>query len=549
MIHLSGTWSRERAVQRHPLHSGKQAVDSLRGASSHQQNPFIALAAPHADEDQGEVYGCSFVYSGSFYAEAEVDQFRKTRLVMGIHPHDFSWLLAPAQTFETPEAVLVYSDAGLGKMSRTFHDLYRGHLIRSPYKDIKRPVLVNNWEATYFQFDTEKILSIARDAAELGMDMFVLDDGWFGHRDSDNSSLGDWFVYEQKLPGGLKHLVDTINQMGLKFGLWFEPEMISPDSDLYRAHPDWCIHVQNRTRSLSRTQLVLDMSRPDVRAYLFERISAILSSANIEYVKWDMNRTICEPGSAYLPAERQGELKHRYILGVYALMEQVLQAFPKLLLENCAGGGGRFDPGMLYYSPQIWTSDNTDAIDRLRIQHGTSYVYPVSAISAHVSACPNHQTARTVSLKTRAQVALCGTFGYELDLNQLSQEEKEEIKEQIREYHQYNDLIRSSDYYRLGDPFHEEHWDAWQFVSKDQSETLFQYIQVRAETNAPVRRIRLKGLNPALRYTDSATGKTYYGSTLMHAGIVIPGLWGDYAPYRLHLQSVPPTDPASCQTK
>ena len=372
LIHLPGAWARERAVERGPISHARTVIESVRGLSSHQQNPFFALAAPHATETAGEVYGVALLYSGNFAAEIERDQFDRLRAQIGINERTFEWKLAPNESFSAPEALLVYSASGIGAMSRTFHDVFRNHLIRSYWKDLKRPILVNNWEATYFNFNTEKLLAIAKDAAELGIEMLVLDDGWFGHRDDDHSSLGDWFVYESKLKGGLGKLVSEVNKLGLKFGLWFEPEMVSRDSELFKAHPDWCLHVPGRGASEGRNQLVLDMSRPEVVDYLFKTISGVLDSANIEYIKWDANRHLTEVGSATASADRQKEISHRYVLGMYRLHELLIERYPKLLIEGCSGGGGRFDAGMLYYVPQIWTSDDTDAIERLRIQSGTS---------------------------------------------------------------------------------------------------------------------------------------------------------------------------------
>lgn len=408
MLHLQGRWAKERTLVTRHLEFGLQGIHSRRGSSSHNNNPFIALARDGYTEESGEVFGFSFVYSGNFAAEVEVDCMRSTRVLMGIDPVDFAWKLEPGESFQAPEVVMVYSDHGVGGMSRTYHKLYRFNLCRGEWKTKKRPIIVNNWEATYFNFDSEKLVAIAKDAADLGIEMLVMDDGWFGKRNNDKSSLGDWYVNEDKLKGGLAELVRRVNALGVKFGIWFEPEMISPDSDLYRAHPDWCLHTEGRERSIGRNQYVLDMSRKDVRDNIFDQMYKILSSANIEYVKWDFNRNLTEVGSELLPPDRQSEVAHRYMLGVYELLERLLAAFPHLLLEGCSGGGGRFDAGMLYYSPQIWTSDDTDAIERLEIQYGTSIVYPPSAMSAHVSACPNHQTKRTSPVQNARR---CGNGG------------------------------------------------------------------------------------------------------------------------------------------
>ena len=421
---------------------------------------------------------------------------------------------------------MTYSSEGLGKMTRTFHDLYRNHLIRSPYLHEKRPILINNWEATYFDFDEKKLLEIAEEASELGIEMLVMDDGWFGKRSMDDSSLGDWYVNEEKLKGGLNALVENVKQTGMKFGIWVEPEMISPESELYRKHPDWAIQIPGRDITQSRAQYVLDLSREEVADEVYEMIAAVLRSADISYVKWDMNRQIATMGSSSLPDDRQGELAHRYILGVYRMQERLITDFPELLLENCASGGGRFDPGMLYYSPQIWCSDDTDAVERLAIQEGTAMLYPVSAIGAHVSVCPNHSVGRTTPFETRGDVALLGTFGYELDITKLSPEEKDLVKVQVEKYHKYNDLIREGDYYRLASAAENRYYDSWMIVEKDKSRALLFYVQVMARANAKSRFIRLAGLDPERRY--EAEGKEYTGNTLMQAGIRIPAEFGDF---------------------
>lgn len=535
MITLNGSWARERAMERCRLHVGKQIIDSMRGESSHQNNPFTALCRHNADEDSGEVYGFNFVYSGNFVSEAEVTQHRKTRYLMGINSCDFEWLLEPGEKFTAPEVIMVYSDEGLGKMSRTFHDLYRNNLIRGEYKDKRRPILINNWEATYFNFTAEKLVQIAEQASKLGIEMLVMDDGWFGHRDADNSSLGDWFVYEKKLEGGLKALVDKVNALGMKFGIWFEPEMISPDSELYKAHPDWAIQVKGRELTLCREQYVLDYSREDVRDYVYGMMKKILDSANIEYIKWDMNRQLTEVASNSLPKERQRELWHRYVLGVYDLMNRLTSDYPHLLLENCSGGGARFDAGMLYYSPQIWCSDDTDAIERLKIQYGTSMCYPCSAMGAHVSDCPNHTVGRTTPFTTRGHVAMVGTFGYELDVTKIPEEDRNAIPGQIAEFNKYNKLVRTGDHYRIGNMFEDNTWDAWMFVARDKGEALFEFVQVLSRPNERSRRIKLKGLEPnAYYYEESNPEVKLSGAALMQGGINITSLWGDYQSKILH---------------
>ncbi|WP_288679368.1 alpha-galactosidase, partial [uncultured Clostridium sp.] len=419
-IQLSGSWGRERHILRNPLRSGSQAIESRRGASSHAQNPFMALCSKDANEEYGDVYGFSLVYSGNFLANVEVDMYRNARAQIGINPFDFKWLLESKEEFQAPEVVLVYSSKGLNGMSQIYHNLYRKRLCRGIYRDKVRPILINNWEATYFDFNEVKIKEIAKEASKLGMELFVLDDGWFGNRNDDKSSLGDWFVNENKLKGGLSKLAKDINNMGLEFGLWFEPEMISPISKLYEKHPNWCIHIPGRTRSQARSQLILDLSRKEVCDYIIESVSKILESANISYVKWDMNRNMTEVGSLELNSERQRETAHRYILGLYRVMEEITSRFPNVLFESCSGGGGRFDPGMLYYMPQTWTSDDTDAIERLKIQFGTSMVYPPISMGCHVSAVPNHQVNRITPLETRGVSAMAGNDGYELDITKLS---------------------------------------------------------------------------------------------------------------------------------
>ncbi|ABY92392.1 alpha-galactosidase [Thermoanaerobacter sp. X514] len=535
MLQLSGAWARERHVIRRPLVPGAQSIESRRGASSHQQNPFIALLRNDADEWHGDVYGFSLVYSGNFLAQVEVDQYNMARVSMGINPFDFSWLLKPGETFQTPEVVMVYSDGGLNKMSNTYHKLYRNRLMRSKFKDRETPILINNWEATYFDFTEEKLKELAKEAKDLGIELFVLDDGWFGKRNSDNSSLGDWFVNKEKIPSGLDGLAKGINSLGLKFGLWMEPEMVSPDSDLYREHPDWCIHVPNRSRSESRNQLVLDLSRKDVQDYIIKVVSDILESANISYVKWDMNRNMTEIGSALLPPERQRETAHRYILGLYRILEEITTRFPDVLFESCAGGGGRFDPGMLYYMPQTWTSDDTDAIERLKIQYGTSIVYPLISMGSHISAVPNHQVHRITPLKIRAHVAMSANFGFELDLTKLSSEEKDEIKKYVEKYKEIRKLVQFGDFYRLLSPF-EGNETAWLIVSEDKREFLLYYFRVLGGANEPIKRLRLKGINPDFNYVLEDDGSEYSGDELMYAGKVIPELKGDFQSIMMHFK-------------
>ena len=538
LLTLHGSWARERQIDQRPIGYGKTSVGSVKGESSHQEHPFMALVEKGATQERGRVYGFSFVYSGNFLAQAEKSQFDSVRVMMGINPGNFKWQLKPGESFQAPEVVMVYSDEGLGKMSRTYHDLYREHLIRSPYKDRERPILINNWEATYFDFNTDKLLAIAREAKKSGIEMLVMDDGWFGGRKDDNSSLGDWNVNEEKLPGGLKYLVDEVNKIGLKFGIWMEPEMISPDSDLYRAHPDWAIQIPGREGTRSRNQFVLDLSRPEVVEHTWNSIKNVLSSANIEYLKWDMNRQITDIGSFGLNKENMGELSHRFVLAVYELQERLIKEFPNLLLENCSGGGARFDPGMLYFGPQIWCSDDTDAIERLGIQEGTALVYPLSSMGAHVSDCPNHTVGRVTPFETRGHVALAGTFGYELDITKILEEDRAMIPEQTAMYHKYNKLVRSGDYYRVASYRENGYYDCYGVVSKDKSEALYTFVQVKGRPNYHSRLIRLSGLDPDKKYRSDESTEVFYGRTLMKAGILIPGLWGDYRSKLIHLCEV-----------
>ena len=531
---LYGAWAKERFFDRQPLSHGIYSVESKRGASGHHNNPFLAIADRNATEDVGEVYGFSFVYCGNFSIQTERNVDGDLRVLQGINPTDFGWRLEPGESFETPEAITVYSAEGLGGMSRIFHKLYRNNLCRGPWKTAKRPLLINNWEGTYFNFDEEKIYNIAKQAGALGVEMLVLDDGWFGAREHDRAGLGDWFVNEQKLKGGLGLLSDRIHALGMKFGLWFEPEMINPDSDLYRAHPDWCLKVEGRPMGIGRNQYVLDLSRKDVQDYLFDCMDKILKDAKIEYIKWDFNRNLTEAASALLPAHRQKEIFHRYVLGLYALLERLLSAHPDLLLEGCSGGGGRFDPAMLYYSPQIWTSDDTDAIERLEIQYGTSMCYPTSSISSHVSAVPNHQTRRTVSMQTRADVALAGTFGYELDVTKMSDEDKEAVKGQVAEYHKYYNVIHFGDLYRLIPPNDEA--CAWCYVSEDKREALLTYVCVR--THPKIRRtVKFRGLDPEKRYADE-NGTVRSGAVWMQAGVNCTANLQDYTTFKVYLTEV-----------
>ena len=515
MLHVYGRWAKENTAVRHPLQHGIQAIRSKRGMTGPNHNPFVLLPRSDATEDAGEVWGVSLVYSGNFALDIEVDTKGCPRLLAGINPDDFRWKLEPGEAFTAPEVLSVYAGEGVGSASRAFHRFLRDHLMRSAWTHQKRPLLINSWEAAYFDFDGDKLVDFARHAKDLGIEMLVMDDGWFGNRCDDYRALGDWQVNEKKLGGTLKQLVDRVNELGVAFGIWYEPEMINPDSDLYRAHPDWAIQAPGRGKSLSRHQCVLDMTRQDVRDYIFGEMEKVISSANIAYIKWDCNRHISEAASAQLPADRQGEFFHRYVLGVYDLMDRVTTRFPQILLENCSSGGGRFDPGMLYYSPQIWASDNTDPIERLSIQFGASLVYPVSAMGAHVSASPR------TGLATKAAVALCGTFGYELDPRKLTEEEKAEVRREVADYHKYYDLIHEGDFYRLTAPTEDPFVCDWEFVSPDKNEVLYTRVIMRQPENV-YQVARLRGLDPAKLYRDEETGRVCSGALLMHAGLPLP---------------------------
>ena len=512
MVHVYGKWAKENTTVRHPLEHGIQGLQSLRGMTGHGANPMLALARHTATEEQGEVWGLNLVYSGNFSIEVEVDPQGCPRVLMGIAPTDFRWRLEPGESFQTPEAVLVYSDSGLGAMSRTFHHFYLDHLCRSPWTKKERPLLINSWEAAYFDFDDDKLVAFAKEAKALGIDLLVMDDGWFGNRFDDHRALGDWQVNENKLKGGLSSLIRRVNDLGVQFGIWYEPEMISPDSDLYRAHPDWAICAKGRDKTMARWQCVLDMTRQDVRDHIFQQMYDVISQNNIAYIKWDCNRNITEAASAQLPPERQGEFFHRYVLGVYDLMDRITTAFPHILLENCSGGGGRFDPGMLYYSPQIWASDNTDPIERLTIQFGASLCYPMASLGAHVSACPR------TGIDTRAAVAMAGTFGYELDPRKLTEEEREAVKRQVADYHKYYQLTHYGDFYRITSPTENPFVCDWAFVSPDKSEVLFTRVVMRQPINR-YQIVRLVGLDPEKRYVDQDTGRVYSGALLMGAGL------------------------------
>ena len=521
-IQFSGAWARERYPKKRRLETGIQSVGSMRGHSSHEHNPFVILKRPTADEFQGEVIGFSLIYSGNFLAQAEVDTHDTTRVLLGINPEWFDWKLEPGEEFQTPEAVMVYTDRGMNDMSQTFHRLFQKRLARGYWRDRERPILINNWEATYFDFTEERIVEIAEKAKEQGIELFVLDDGWFGKRTSERAGLGDWKANPERLPEGITGLAQKIEALGMKFGLWFEPEMVNKDSDLYREHPDWILSVPERRQSQGRYQYVLDFSRKEVVDYIYDRMAEILGSGKVSYVKWDMNRSITECWSAALPADRQGEVFHRYILGVYDLYDRLNTAFPEVLFESCASGGGRFDPGLLYYAPQGWASDDTDAAERLKIQYGTSYCYPISSIGAHVSASPNHQIMRSTPLYTRANVACFGTFGYEMDLNRLTAEEQEEVKRQTAFMKKYRSVLQFGSFYRLESPF-EGNVTAWMSVSGDRKTAVVGWYRTLNGINMGYTRVKLRGLEPDSVYRVSADGVLrgeYYGDELMNVGLV-----------------------------
>lgn len=547
MVQLSGGWSRERYVKNRKLEMGIQSIQSLNGTCcGAEHNPFLALKRPHTTESQGEVYGFSLVYSGNYLGQVEVSTFDMTRVMMGINPEDFSWELKSGESFQTPEVVMVYSDKGLNKMSQTYHRLYRKRLMHGEWRDKARPILLNNWEATYFDFNEEKILTIAKKAKEAGVELFVLDDGWFGARNDDYRGLGDWYVNLEKLPDGISGLSKKVEELGLKFGLWVELEMVNKDSDLYRAHPDWIISAPNRFESHARHQNVLDFSRNEVVDYIYEMIAKVIRESSISYIKWDMNRYMSEPYSKGSAPCEQGKVMHKYILGVYDLYTRLTTEFPHILFESCASGGARFDPAMLYFAPQTWCSDDTDASERTKIQYGTSYVYPIVSMGSHVSAVPNHQMHRITPIETRANVAYFGTFGYELDLNLLSDAEIETVKKQIAFMKEHRELIQmDGDFYRLLSPF-EGNETAWMVVSSDKTQAVAAFYQRLNKVNASWLRLKLDGLDANTKYevscdmapvtsydakiaeayghkTDEDSVKTYqaYGDELMSAGIPI----------------------------
>lgn len=529
LIKFHGRHAMERNMERMPVSHESTRIGSRRGTSSHQYNPGVILAGKNTNEDSGSCYGMLFVYSGNFLVEAEKDQYDQTRIQMGLTDELFAYHLEAGAEFTVPEVILSYTNKGLSRLSQQYHHCIMNHICQGKYVHANRPVLINSWEAAYFDFTGDTIVELAKEAKALGIDMVVMDDGWFGKRNDDNSSLGDWYVNEEKLGGTLTKLIERVNAEGVKFGIWIEPEMVSEDSDLYREHPDWAITIPGRKPVRSRNQLVLDFSRKEVRDEIFKRICAVLDQGNVEYIKWDMNRSLAD---IYAP-----NVTYDYVLGVYDFLEKLTNRYPDILIEGCSGGGGRFDAGMLYYTPQIWCSDNTDAINRTRIQYGTSFFYPVAAMGSHVSAVPNHQTGRVTSMHTRGVAAMSGTFGYELNPALLNAKEKAEIRAQLAQYREYQELIREGDYYRLSNPF-QDNFAAWMVVSDDRSKALVSVIRLTAEANPPAAYVTLKGMEEDAFYREKTTGKVYPGAALMEAGILLPAAVSEYEAYQIELERV-----------
>ncbi|MCI8516234.1 MAG: alpha-galactosidase [Hungatella sp.] len=531
LVSFPGRYGQERQVERQHMTHHIHNIGSVRGSSSHQQNPFVILCGRETTEDYGRCYGFSLMYSGNFLAEAELDQYDQLRLVMGINPKQFFYELKPGETFECPEVVMAFSSRGFTGLSHLYHDFYRTNLCRSKFvQEVERPVLINSWEAAFMDFDDVKLVEIAKAARNMGVDLLVMDDGWFGKRDDDNSGLGDWYVNEKKIKCGLHKLVEQINDLGMKFGIWFEPEMVSEDSDLYRAHPDWAMEIPGRHAVRSRNQIALDMSRREVQDYLIEKINAILDDAHIYYVKWDINRSLTDIWSNSLPAEKQGEVYHRYILGLYRVMDQIILTHPDILFEGCSGGGGRFDPAMLSYYPQYWVSDNNHPIDRLKLHYGTSFVYPTCAMGAHIS-----DSGKFVPLKTKAVVAMCGTFGYELDATHLSEEDQEICKKQSDLFRKYYHITFRGDFYRLTNPFEPGNMTAWQHVTKDKRESLLSVVVTNLTCNGPQEYVRAKGLISDAMYSVNGSKETRSGAALMNAGIPINREVPEYSAFQFYL--------------
>jgi len=535
LITFYGRHTMERNFQRTPVAHMEQCIGSRRGTSSHQYNPMMILAEKETTETAGGCYAMQFVYSGGFSGNAGKDQYDQTRMQMGLMQEKLSYPLAPGEEFTAPEVIMSFSGTGLETLSHNLQDCIRKHVCRGKWRDQVRPVLLNSWEAYYMDFDGADILALAEQAALLGMDMLVLDDGWFGKRNDDYAGLGDWYVNEEKLGGKMKELIYWVHRKGLKFGLWVEPEMVNEDSDLYREHPDWAMTIPGRNPVRGRHQLVLDFSRKEVVDAIFESICKVLDMGTVDYLKWDYNRSIVDVYSH--TAKDQGKVLYDYILGLYDFLERLTQRYPDMLIEGCSGGGGRFDAGMLYYTPQIWCSDNTDAIDRLRIQYGTSFGYPASCVGSHVSICPNEQNGRVTPLATRGITAMSGTFGYELNPEVLSEEEKDEIRAQIRRRNELAELIHFGSYYRLSDPFDGE-CSAWAFVSKDRSEALINHVNLEIHGNRPVTYVRMRGLESGAAYRDTESGKVYPADALMQVGLPMPAPFGDYGALQIHLVKI-----------
>ncbi len=534
LVSLPGRYGQERQVERQKMTHHIHTIGSVRGSSSHQQNPFVILCDREASEDYGKCYGFSLVYSGNFLAEAELDQYDQLRLVMGINPKQFVYEIKPGEAFEGPEVVMAFTEHGFTGLTHLYHDFYRTNLCRSKFvSEVQRPVLINSWEAAFMDFDDVKLVEIAKAAKNMGVDMLVMDDGWFGKRDDDNSGLGDWVVNEDKIKGGLHKLVEQINGLGMKFGIWFEPEMVSEDSDLYRAHPEWAMQIPGRHAVRSRNQMALDMSRREVQDYLIQSVNAILDDANIYYVKWDINRSLADIWSNVLSADKQGEVYHRYILGLYRVMNEIILTHPDILFEGCSGGGGRYDPGMLHYYPQYWVSDNNNPIDRLKLHYGTSFVYPVSTMGAHIS-----ESGRFVPLQTKAVVAMCGSFGYELDASKLSEEEQEICREQSDLFRKYYPIIFGGDYYRLSNPFEAGNMTAWQHVTKDKAESLLSVVVTNLTCNGPQEYVKAKGLIPDAVYRINDGEQVLSGAALMHAGLPIDREVPEYSSFQFYLKRI-----------
>ena len=531
LIGLFGHHYYERQTDRRHLAHGIHELGSFRGVSGHFHNPFAILCDRSADEDHGDAYGFALMYSGNFVFDAEVDGYSQTRIAMGIHSKQFRFLIKKGEVFEAPEVVMAYSHKGLSKLSHFYHNIFRENACKSPFVQLERPIIINSWEPFKFTFDSDKLVETAKISKELGAEMFVLDDGWFGARDNEHAGLGDWIANEKKLPGGIPAIAEKIHAMDMKFGLWFEPEMVNEDSDLYRTRPEWCLRVPGRAPSRSRHQLCLDLSRPDVCEYIIQAVNRILDAGGVDYVKWDYNRYVCDVFSSYYPSDRQGEVYHRYILGLYKIMDGIIKTHPNILFEGCSGGGGRFDGAMLTYFPQIWCSDNTDAPARLTIQYGTSFVYPISTIGAHVSVCPNKKTKRQVSWKTRAVTAMHGTFGYELDPAKMSVEERRECAGYSEFYKKHSNLINHGDYYRLSSPYDDSIYVAWQFVSKDGAQSLVCVVTEDISIIDKNSYVKLRGLNKEAIYEIEETGQVLSGAALENIGLILPNTQPQYSAF------------------